>query len=616
LRTEGLALVVSPARCASGYPLPWLVCAIALLAIVVGAPLGAAAETGMTLSLGSATPVASPAGGVVDASGVTLSDGRTLLAYWHPGASGLVLSASVVEASGAVAAAPVDLNISSSGVYPTALATDGAGHAAVLWVEGTQAIVSYFDGASFSAPGPLSFPGYDVWNCLLDGGNASFVAACQTSNPLIAGDPLQVRVGWFISGSYALSKPLTLLPLAGQSQFAAAISLDHSGDAWVAFAVPTPASLGRNDLYVTALDATGGVAFGPSILISGTNKTIGASIAPSPMQVASAYVAYAEIDASPADVEVQVREFSTLPSPAPTPAFFSSSQALVSHLALSDKTGVETSVLLLEWAEDRATDRDAASGTAHPRPVLAALDENLSILLPPAAQEPVAGQSAVFVVGGGDLLEFGPSLLLHRVTVAASPPGSRSSEPPPANSPFVVAVVIALAGGSASLALASISDRFKWALLAGVWPLYVALRRDKALLDNMRRGAILQVVSESPGVRFTDVSRRTGISSGALRYHLAVLEEFGFVSRATNRNAVRLYPAGKNPIHEEPFRAIRDQIIGEIRKAPGLSHTELAGKVGVKWSTLLYHAEILEETGAIQTKFEGRTRRYWAAENR
>jgi DNA-binding transcriptional ArsR family regulator len=598
------------------YPRPWFAIVSVMCTVALAAPLGAAADSGISISLGAATPAASPAGGVVDASGVTLSDGRTLLTYWHPVASGLALSASVVEASGAVVAAPVDLNVSSNGVLPTALAKDGAGHAAVLWVDGTQAIVSYFDGASFSAPGPLSFPGYDVWNCLLDGGNASFAVACQTNDPLIAGDPPQIRVGWFTSGSYAPSKPSTLLPLAGQSQFAAAISLDQGGDVWVAFATPTPAAVGRNDLYVTALDATGAVTFAPSILISGTNKTIVSSIAPSPTQAASAYVAYAEVEGSAANVAVQVREFSTLQSPTPAPALFSSSPALVSHLALSDKTVVGVNVLLLEWAEDRAADRDLTSGAAHPRPVLAALAENLSILLPPAAQAPLAGQSAVFVAGGGDLLEFGPPLLLHRVTIAAPSQGSPSSGPPPADSLLVLAVVIVLAAGSASVALASINDRFKWALLFAVWPLYVALRRDKALLDNMRRGAILQVVSESPGVRFTDVSRRTGISSGALRYHLSVLEEFGFVTRAANRNAVRLYPAGKNPIHEEPFRAIRDQIIGEILKAPGLSHTELARKVGVKWSTLLYHAEILEETGAIQTKYEGRTRRYWATEDR
>ncbi len=598
------------------YPRPWFAIVSVMCTVALAAPLGAAADSGISISLGAATPAASPAGGVVDASGVTLSDGRTLLTYWHPVAAGLALSASVVEASGAVVAAPVELNVSSNGVLPTALAKDGAGHAAVLWVDGTQAIVSYFDGSSFSALSALDLHGLDAATCLLGGAAAAFIVACDSTDPLVPGDAVQVRVGWLVPGSLAPSWPLALVPPTAQGNHLAALGLDGAGRAWVAYTTPTPASLGRVDLYLAALDQGGNVSLAPSALISATNKTVRVSIAASATNADGADVAFTEVENLEANVEVRVRQFSTRTSSPPPPALLSSSPAVVDGLALVARNVDGSNLLLVEWAEDRLADRDLTSGAAHPRPVLAALAENLSILLPPAAQAPMAGQSAGFVAGGGDLMEFGPPLLIHRVTVAVLSQGSPSSVPPPANSLLVVAVVIALAVGSGSVALASFSDRFKWALFVAVWPLYVALRRDKALLDNMRRGAILQVVSESPGVRFTDLSRRTGISSGALRYHLSVLEEFGFVARAANRNAVRLYPAGKNPIHEEPFKAIRDQIIGEILKAPGLSHTELARKVGVKWSTLLYHAEILEETGAIQTKFEGRTRRYWANENR
>src|SRR6185295_11143478 len=122
------------------------------------------------------------------------------------------------------------------------------------------------------------------------------------------------------------------------------------------------------------------------------------------------------------------------------------------------------------------------------------------------------------------------------------------------------------------------------------------------LLDNLRRGAIVQVVNDTPGIRFTELSRRTGIASGVLRHHVSVLEDFGFISRDLNRHTLRFYPAGKNPIREEPFREIREQIVQEIRKAPGVSHAELARRVGVKWTTLLYHAELLEEAGQVTTK--------------
>lgn len=592
------------------FPILAVLAAAALLAPLVGA------AGGYAIQVGPAVPISQPPEVWVDASAVRLGDGNTFVVYKMLNGSGITLSSLLLDPDGQILRGPEHLVTEPTISLKFSVSPNGPTGAAVAWVAGGTASIRVFDGQTVAPATSAGFSGHQVSECLLSAHANALALACNTFDPLILGDQLQVRLVRLALEGSVIAGPWLVAPGIPDGSIARAVALDDSGNTWVAYQVLTQNATGRRDLLLTALDSAGSVIFAPSKLIDAADGAITVALVPSISLPDAVFAGFLESDAVQANVELHLARFSISSTAPPLPVVLTSQPAAVDTIALVPERRLTGEFLLIEWLEYRDADSDAVTGVRHPRPVFAITNGGLEISLNVTPFAPLPSASAFFVSGGGDIVERDAVASFHRVTVL--PPGAQlASDGGPYRwlaDPVVIAILVGGIGGISLITLSNLSDRFKWLLLVAVWPLYARFRREQVLLDNMRRGAILQVIHEAPGIRFVDVSRRTGIAPGALRHHLEMLEQYGFISRSSTRNAVRLYPAGKNPIREEPFKTIREQIVAEIRKAPGVSHTELSRRVGVKWATLLYHVEILQEAGLLEVRPAGRKRKYWPAD--
>jgi predicted transcriptional regulator len=53
---------------------------------------------------------------------------------------------------------------------------------------------------------------------------------------------------------------------------------------------------------------------------------------------------------------------------------------------------------------------------------------------------------------------------------------------------------------------------------------------------------ILKVINQSPGIRYRELTRRTGFANGVLTYHLNILEQIRCINKFKQSNVTRYYP--------------------------------------------------------------------------
>lgn len=53
---------------------------------------------------------------------------------------------------------------------------------------------------------------------------------------------------------------------------------------------------------------------------------------------------------------------------------------------------------------------------------------------------------------------------------------------------------------------------------------------------------ILKVINQSPGIRYRELTRRTGFANGVLTYHLNILEQIRCINKFRQSNVTRYYP--------------------------------------------------------------------------
>jgi len=106
----------------------------------------------------------------------------------------------------------------------------------------------------------------------------------------------------------------------------------------------------------------------------------------------------------------------------------------------------------------------------------------------------------------------------------------------------------------------------------------------------MIRGYILV----HPGDSYTDIKQNLHLSSGALTYHLDVLEREKLI-QSQNRGARKLYyPAGV-PMPEDGggLHELQLRILKVLTEQPGIPLRDLAGTLGVSGQLVRYHLRTL-----------------------
>lgn len=158
----------------------------------------------------------------------------------------------------------------------------------------------------------------------------------------------------------------------------------------------------------------------------------------------------------------------------------------------------------------------------------------------------------------------------------------------------------------AALGLLRIRRRLFWAAAA----LFSRLTPAETV-DQPVRKRILEFLASSDGLTTQEIRQGLGVGWGTVVHHLAVLERSG--------RAVRSHTAGR-VYWTRPGGALRPRprgtaaaVLAAVRSQPGAGPSDVARALGVRHSTVIYHARRLARSGALRIEEQGHRRRYFAA---
>lgn len=137
-------------------------------------------------------------------------------------------------------------------------------------------------------------------------------------------------------------------------------------------------------------------------------------------------------------------------------------------------------------------------------------------------------------------------------------------------------------------------------------------------LDHPRRRTIHKVVAREPGLNWTQLQRKTGLSVGTLMFHLKRLEGAGAVVRkpSTSDNEVLFFTPENEDLWRDPRTRIlfgnesTRRIAEIISENPGVSVGEIAEELEVTPAAVRYHISKLDDHRLLEHDKEGRRIHY------
>lgn len=151
--------------------------------------------------------------------------------------------------------------------------------------------------------------------------------------------------------------------------------------------------------------------------------------------------------------------------------------------------------------------------------------------------------------------------------------------------------------------------RLGWYVLTriGSWlGLYSRIRKEEAL-DHPARRELLRLVTAKPGIHLRALVAALG-GFGRTAYHLARLEEFGFLTSRREGLHRRFYPAG-HALDERTAAPTRERVLAAVARRPGIHPGGVADVLGVSRQLVFYHVERLVKDSLVLAEFlEGRLR--------
>ena len=136
------------------------------------------------------------------------------------------------------------------------------------------------------------------------------------------------------------------------------------------------------------------------------------------------------------------------------------------------------------------------------------------------------------------------------------------------------------------------------------------------VLANSIRNAIYGRIRKSPGISPGELAAETGISRGALAYHLALLRAMGKIVLVKDHGAVCCFENSDtlNRCEQLMLTCLRSdtgrKILRALARTPGLSRAELGQILCVSGPTVTWHMKRLASDGAVSISRQGKFCRY------
>lgn len=136
------------------------------------------------------------------------------------------------------------------------------------------------------------------------------------------------------------------------------------------------------------------------------------------------------------------------------------------------------------------------------------------------------------------------------------------------------------------------------------------------VLTNTVRKEIYRCIRERPGISPGELTGATGISRGALAYHIALLRGTGKIVPVKTHGTVGWFENADTFSRSEQtmltcLRSETDRkILGILSATPDLSRTELGQRLGLSGPTVTWHMKRLASDGAVRIHRKGKYSRY------
>jgi predicted transcriptional regulator len=136
---------------------------------------------------------------------------------------------------------------------------------------------------------------------------------------------------------------------------------------------------------------------------------------------------------------------------------------------------------------------------------------------------------------------------------------------------------------------------------------------DERILELDTRKRIYELVKRSAGCHHREIERRSGLSSGSVKYHLAYLARHELITEQREGNTVRYFPRSfaqdkrlLSLLRQQSSRAI----LLSILLHPMTNQEMIARDAGLSASTISWHLKKLEEESVVHGSRSGRTVHY------
>lgn len=138
----------------------------------------------------------------------------------------------------------------------------------------------------------------------------------------------------------------------------------------------------------------------------------------------------------------------------------------------------------------------------------------------------------------------------------------------------------------------------------------------KNVLAHSDRNAVYQCIRENPGIFFREISNKTHVKPGTLRYHLGILEVTGKITLLKSRGHSRYFEnSGKfSPMEQKIIRFLRNDtersIFACLIMNPETTRKDLENRLGISGAAVSWHMNRLREEGVLLINKTGRNARY------
>jgi predicted transcriptional regulator len=134
------------------------------------------------------------------------------------------------------------------------------------------------------------------------------------------------------------------------------------------------------------------------------------------------------------------------------------------------------------------------------------------------------------------------------------------------------------------------------------------------------RNRILDLIKESPGVHFREISRRLDVPMGVVEYHIHHLVRSDTIVAKKEGRYRRYYAEGKHGSKEKKALAylrkeVPRNIIIHLMTHPGCRHRDIKEALRLTGSTLTFHLQKLVKDGVVTEKEDTGLKKYFVTDS-